>query len=651
MTTLDPAHQPPSPAASPGGAPSPVDDAGVAAGPQSLARFLATAGELSLADRRRLVEQALVLLADNYVHLPLKKAMHAVDPLQALRLLGHRLASTPASELPAEAEFHRELLTIFTSVRDLHTNYLLPAPFAQAVARLPFDVEPCVVDGRRRHVVSHVAAGFAHPRFGPGAEVTHWNGMPIDRAVAVNAERYAGSNAEARRARGIQFLTRRPLRTGLPPDEHWVTVTFVDADGEPGELRHPWQVAGIPARDGGVDDGELTTPATALGMDLEMELNQRVKRELFAPPPAHRGAAGAAAAAAELPTDFPEHLRARRVPTAHGTFGHVRIFGFNVDDPDAFVREVRRLVELLPPEGLILDVRGNGGGHIYASEGLLQLFTPHRVEPEPTQFLSTPLNLAMCRRHRDNPVGLDLGAWVASLEQAVRTGATYSRGVPITPPGFANAIGQCYHGPVVLITDALCYSATDILAAGFQDHAIGPVLGVDGNTGAGGANVWTHELLALVLDEPAPADADSPYQPLPAGAGMRVAIRRTLRVGAQAGTPLEDLGVVPDQRHAMTRDDVLHGNRDLLDAAGALLARRPVRRLQAALTGGDGAWTLRWDTAALDRLDVAVDERPVASVDVGDGAHELALAHPPTRTVDVAGYARGALVARRRLTM
>ena len=32
-------------------------------------------------------------------------------------------------------------------------------------------------------------------------------------------------------------------------------------------------------------------------------------------------------------------------------------------------------------------------------------------------------------------------------------------------------------------------------AAGFQDHGLGPILGVSGNTGAGGANVWTHDLL------------------------------------------------------------------------------------------------------------------------------------------------------------
>ena len=54
-----------------------------------------------------------------------------------------------------------------------------------------------------------------------------------------------------------------------------------------------------------------------------------------------------------------------------------------------------------------------------------------------------------------------------------------------------NGIGQVYYGPVVLITDALSYSATDIFAAGFQDNEVGVVLGTGGNTGAGGANFWS----------------------------------------------------------------------------------------------------------------------------------------------------------------
>ena len=56
----------------------------------SLGEFLATAGKLEPKDRAAIVDQAIVLLEGFYAHLPLKRAMHAIDPLQRLRLLRHR---------------------------------------------------------------------------------------------------------------------------------------------------------------------------------------------------------------------------------------------------------------------------------------------------------------------------------------------------------------------------------------------------------------------------------------------------------------------------------------------------------------------------------------------------------------------------------
>ena len=57
----------------------------------SLHRFIPDTGTLTLDDRRTIVEQALILLNDLYVHLPLKKAMHVVDPVQKLRIIQNLL--------------------------------------------------------------------------------------------------------------------------------------------------------------------------------------------------------------------------------------------------------------------------------------------------------------------------------------------------------------------------------------------------------------------------------------------------------------------------------------------------------------------------------------------------------------------------------
>jgi hypothetical protein len=312
-------------------------------------------------------------------------------------------------------------------------------------------------------------------------------------------------------------------------------------------------------------------------LDLEQEIVQRVRKSLFAPQvvDAEKKAARKAirGVLADLESGMPNVFEARKVTTPSGTFGYLRVRTFSVFPPENFINEFIRLITALPPRGLILDVRGNGGGVINAGEFALQTLTARRIEPEPFQFINTPLNLEICRRNGKDSNWTDLSAWVESMSRRSKPDRPSPRAFRSPIPRCAMRSARAYFGPVVLITDGLCYSTTDIFASGFQDHDVGPVLGVAGSTGAGGANVWEQQYFSSDILP------GSVYQPLPNGAGMRVAIRRTLRVGRRAGAPVEDLGVIPDERHDLTRNDVLKGNVDLINRAGKLLAAKPVRQL------------------------------------------------------------------------
>ena len=68
---------------------------------RGLRDFLASIDKLTPEERSLIVEQAIKLLEGFYVHLPMKRAMHAVDPLQRLRLLQRRLP-----QLTSEIAFH-----------------------------------------------------------------------------------------------------------------------------------------------------------------------------------------------------------------------------------------------------------------------------------------------------------------------------------------------------------------------------------------------------------------------------------------------------------------------------------------------------------------------------------------------------------------
>ena len=593
-----------------------------------LAEFLESAlrmSHLSREQRLRIVEQALLLLDMNYVHLPLKQAMHAINPIQRLKLLKYRL-DTKGSELEPVMQFHDRMLEIFASLRDVHTSYFLPTPFADKIAFLPFLVEqyfePDGKGGRsEKFLVSRVmdwmleknsVAGSSGVFFAPGVEAVYWNGVPIRRAIELNGEKQAGSNPEARLARGIDNLTVRPLDSSLPPDEEWVELTYRTKAGEVFSHRFVWWV--YDSRKGTVPPKPAAEKRGAI--DVKKTKINRFKKAFFASPHPHPVKIQA------LKDNFQWEIRT----VAGRDYGYIRLFSFEIKDDrepiDQFVNEVRRIITAdgFPPNGLIIDVRGNPGGTIRAGERLLQLFTPSRIKPETFEFINTPLNLDICRRA---PKGKDLHRWADSIAESVQTGATYSMGFPLQPESWCNEIGQVYYGPVVLITDALSYSTTDIFAAGFQDHKIGEILGTSDNTGAGGANMWSY----LELMEVAGEKAQIRFKPLPKDTTFRLAMRRSVRVGEHEGRPLEELGIKPDFRHHMTRKDLMKRNDDLVRRAVGLLAKKPLYRLSVRPIPGRRALRVSASSKVrprdrrrrIHRVDVLLNDRPYKSIDARNG--------------------------------
>ncbi len=572
--------------------------------------------DLSLKERKRIVAQATFLLEEVYAHREHKRTVYGVDPVLRLKALARRLAE-PAEEEPkhtslAEAPvtrdqlaglgFHREMTSIFNSVRDLHTVYLRPQPLRDLVALLPFDVERAYEEkqdpeGRTvfesRYVVTHVrhqildarAELAARPPAAPlveiGWEVELWNGRPIELAIARNAAEHAGSNEAARFAIGLEQLTMRPLATSPLPDEVWVRVLFKPPGEEPVFRDFRWLVTGVSkVRSRGEDKSGLHVGGERAARYRYSAWEERDWLEST-----HGDHSGARRDYLHVSPSFERHLFACRVVCSQDgrEVCYLRILSFHNLGPQAFRREVKRLLTdpKTPQNGLILDLRGNPGGEIQAAEAILQLFTPRTIEPERFQFVHSSLT----RRLTDKADGRgprsrhpDLSPWSAAADPAATARTSYSRAHPITTSTTANKVGQVYYGPCVLIVDAQTYSAADMFSAGFQDHEIGPVVGTALNTGAGGANQWSYAFLSQVM---AGIDAIPDLQllaenfpRLPGAADLQVAIRRSLRVGRNTGVPLEDLGVVPDYLYLLSKDDLVKENQELLQHAAELI--RPV---------------------------------------------------------------------------
>ncbi len=532
-------------------------------------------GLLDGGERLQVLDTLIDVLGGAYTHLPAKRAAYAIDPVHELELLRRR-----AGEL-TDAEFHLAVSGIVTRLRDAHTRYVGPSSLRGQVAALPFLVEQYGPYDAPQFVVTKTAPDVeGDGTFVAGVHLEWWSGVPFARAVDVYADRETGGRPDARRARALESLTFRALDYGPPPDEHWVDIGYRTKRGAAREVRMPWRL---------LAPGKAATAAhagsraqTKLAADPAAEAVRRAKKLLFAPalwaaedaqpalprqraarrrPVAVPAAPPRAAVGEPLPTSFQDTVAARALTSS---LGYLRIWSFDVGDDDAFLDEVTRLLGLLPAEGLVVDLRGNPGGLVWAAERMLQLFTDNPILPTRFQLVASALTREMAASPFNR---LELQSWAASLEDAVSTGEQYSQPLPLTDPAWCNDRGRAYPGRAVAVVDANTYSSGDLFAAGWVDNGVGPLICVGQATGAGGANVWTGAQLRDAL-----AGTGHQHPPLPAGAGFTVAIRRAIRSGLSDGIPIEDLGItgIP---YDMTRDDLLRGNKDLYAFCADVLAR------------------------------------------------------------------------------
>jgi hypothetical protein len=120
----------------------------------------------------------------------------------------------------------------------------------------------------------------------------------------------------------------------------------------------------------------------------------------------------------------------------------------------------------------------------------------------------------------------------------------------------------------------------------------------------------------------------APFKPLPRDTGLRIAIRRSIRVGQREGRPLEELGITPNRRYYMTKRDLVGHNEDLITEAVQILRAKPIYSLSVKPVAGKRrtleisatSKTRRPDAhRKIFRLDVAVSGWPYTSLLARDG--------------------------------
>ncbi|MCZ4090599.1 S41 family peptidase [Sinorhizobium psoraleae] len=220
-------------------------------------------------------------------------------------------------------------------------------------------------------------------------------------------------------------MTTRPLAFSPLPDEDWVTVNY-KAGRSTYEYRIRWGILHVLSA-GTSAPSVRSRQAFAMGVDRESDVVRKVNISMYVPA-IEKQRSGVSRASLET---FPGVLLHRTIAYKSATYGYIRIFSFNVPNVNAFIKGFTAILQLMPPAGVIIDIRDNPGGVLEAGERLLQLFSPMTVEPARLQFRNSQAVLRLCQNAKKF---LQLQPYVASVSRAVESGAMFSLALPLTSP-------------------------------------------------------------------------------------------------------------------------------------------------------------------------------------------------------------------------
>ncbi len=448
---------------------------------------------LTIVDRYKIVRQAEILISEFYAHLIQKKAARAIRPLQELRLLREELDNGTQTDGESGTDlFHERMIEIFLGLKDGHTRYRARRSLH---IRLPFNIERYHQNGKDIYVALGVREHAADlDGFQSGVQITHWNQVPIALAIVENGRHFYGANPAAVFRQGMRYLTQRNLAETLRPKEEAVCVSYIGPSG-PGSCLFSWQASD----DGGDTPLESDDDNSAQEQSLDNTLDSIQKADRLDDKKIQRlNPLPVSDMSIESCGGFPENseIAAEIIRYRQKAFGYLRIRKFTGPSVEKSIAAIK-LMSVAEVSGLIIDLRANPGGKIDAMERLVR-FVGAAEWRVPFQFRLT----SESRKLTQNITTYT--PWRSTLESRGVTGDVYSQIASFqnneTHSEEASSLST-ERLPMILIVDALSYSAADMFAALFKDNHLGLVIGPDARTGAGGANGVTHESLPLCFPD------------------------------------------------------------------------------------------------------------------------------------------------------
>lgn len=505
-------------------------------------------------------------------------------------------------------QFHAEMNQVFLNLHDLHTTYSYPKPHSCYRSFLPVTLkEASIASGEKVIAVGktvdrpEVVALLTGPIGAKvGDIVRSIDGTPVYELVERNKTISMGANVDAINTRAVESLgyVRHSGFPVLLKDS--AELVIENAQGQVSTVEMPWLTSAKEDCLNPRPEAITTAPTVSANDDL-VDMNR-----LFRTTKKSR----------KGPQDWiktaDETLKYRKIKNDFGEFGVIRLESFVPEtlNTQKMLWEMLGLLRgpLKDTDGLILDVRDNGGGYIFLAEAMVQFFTPKDVVPLKFRMRNSAANY----HYMSNTQPRD--PFTLNLARISNSSAEFGSALDLNTPDSVNDLGQFYFRPVIVFNNANCYSSCDMMSALMQDNGVAEVFGEDTTTGAGGANNQKHSDITKYLR----ADLLGPYQVLPAGQDIGYSFRQTIRVGENQGKLIENIGVLADHQATRTVEDLrqesIHQYRQISQRLKELTPQNPseLRHLSNSIDiplKAEGSVKLQWKN--LDALEFVDQEAGV----------------------------------------
>ena len=485
-----------------------------------------------------------------------------------------------------DTEFHYAYLYIFTSLRDLHTNYEMPAPhgcfnFLQGLQVLPTKEGLAITSVTSIASFRDLMPGVLE-KINAGDIIQFIDGMTWEQYQQTVKWESGGTNESGLARNALFYMTGRSGAYARPPRKDKVLfhsshtqVVYTIKSAKNASIYTvtiPWVLVQkddcLDKYNAWVEGGGLTTVATTKPSIQAFQAGRTTKKISHKVlTPAQRKAIKLADKTMKVrqydlfkeelgegeedqikvmaglqlnPTDDPVLSWGIYTPRNLGVLS-INAFTPIENEDNPILEKIRNLLinELKDTDALVIDMRDNGGGLISMADTLPQLFGGAKpVVPNAARAVVSPVNNNLF-------AAMDQADPWYNATQRAPVGSLYSPLIQFTTIEQANQVGAAYVKPVGVFNNGACYSACDLFAANVQDNDIAYIFGEDFHTGAGGANVVEYGNYLSVLnagDFPILPFAET-YPEKSAPYGFRVSFRQSVRVGPNTGKLIEDDGI------------------------------------------------------------------------------------------------------------